>query len=398
MNIAALLQLPNKPFNILQPSSAQPLPLPPNNYLMKKIATTALLCILLKISGLAQYEPVFSGLQGQELLNNLVSAYKPPILLSQSFARDTLFARIYNYRDSLTCVYTGYRIYLNPNLDPTQDAFSKGINTEHTFPQSLGAMNQAEGDMHHLYPTREDVNGDRGNLPFAEIPDNQTEKWYYNGLETSSIPTSNIDLYSERKAGFFEPREDHKGNVARAMFYFYTMYKAQADAANSTFFESQRQTLCAWHLLDPVDEPEWNRTWRIAQYQSGKPNPFVLDCTLPERCFCAELAQPCTPAAAGEMTENQPFTLESIAPNPFNDTATLRFMLHEAGKVKLQVFSAFGNKLDEADLGFLPAGEQLTTWTKKAEAACGGICFFKLIFENGTQAGSVVGKALILPD
>lgn len=364
---------------------------------MKKIGILALLCILLKTSALAQYEPVFSGLSGQELLSNLVSAYKPPLLLQPTMAKDTLFAKIYNYHDSLTCVYTGYKIYLNPSQDPTQDAFAKGINTEHTFPQSFGSMNYpAEGDMHHLYPTREDVNGDRGNFPFAEIPDNQTEKWYLNGQESSSIPTSNIDLYSEQKAGFFEPREAHKGNVARAMFYFYTMYKAQADAANPAFFESQRQTLCAWHLLDPVDEPEWNRTYRIAQYQSGRPNPFVLDCTLPERCYCTEFNQPCTPAAAEEVAENQPFTLASIAPNPFDETTSLRFTLHEAGGVRLQVFSAFGNKLDEADLGWLPAGEQQTTWTKKADTAS-GICFFMLYFENGNGVNMAVEKALILP-
>ncbi len=362
---------------------------------MKRTSTLISFCILLKISALAQYEPVLPGQSGQELLDNLVSAYKPPLLLSQALARDTLFGRIYNYHDSLTCVYTGYRIWLNPNEDPTQAAFAKGINTEHTFPQSLGAMNQAEGDMHHLYPTREDVNADRGNSPFAEIPDSQTEDWYYLGQQSSSMPSSNIDLYSEHKSGYFEPREEHKGNVARAMFYFYTMYKAQADAANSTFFESQRQTLCAWHLLDPVDEPEWNRTWRIAQYQSGKPNPFVLDCTLPERCFCTDFGQACTPAATNEATANQLFTFESIAPNPFAETAVVSFTLHEPGQVRLEVSNAFGQKLDDGALGWLPAGQQQFRWTKKADAAS-GICFFRLVFENGNQAGSVIRKALVL--
>jgi endonuclease I len=363
---------------------------------MKKILSLALLCTLLKFSALAQYQPVLPGQEGQELLGNLVADYKPPVLLSSSFARDTLFARIYSYNDSLTCVYTGYKIWLNPNEDPTQDAFAKGINTEHTFPQSLGAMNQAEGDMHHLYPTREGVNADRGNLPFADIPDSQTEDWYYLAQETSSIPgASVIDRYSERKSGFFEPREEHKGNVARAMFYFYTMYKAQADAANQTFFESQRQTLCAWHLLDPVDGPEWNRTWRIAEYQSGKPNPFVLDCTLPERCYCADFNQPCTPAAVGEVAVNQSFTMESIAPNPFYESTDLRFTLHEPSQVRLAVFSAFGKKMDELDFGWMQAGEQQIAWTKKADTAS-GICFFRLYFESGNQAGSVVGKALLL--
>jgi hypothetical protein len=362
---------------------------------MQKTLSLTALCILLNISALAQYQPVFPNLTGQELLDSLVSAYKAPVLLPQAQARDTLFGKIYNYQDTLTCVYTGYKIYLDPTQDPTQAAFAKGINTEHTFPQSLGAMNQAEGDMHHLYPTRDDVNADRGNSPFAEIPDNQTQDWYYLDQQTSSIPTTHIDRYSERKSGFFEPREDHKGNVARAMFYFYTMYKAQADAASPTFFESQRQTLCAWHLLDPVDEPEWNRTWLIAHYQSGKPNPFVLDCTLPERCYCAEFNTPCTPAAAGEVADKQAFRFESISPNPIEESASLRFSLPRSGKVRLEVFSAFGNRLDEAELGWLPAGEQQFLWTKKADAAS-GICFFMLYFEDGKEVNLSVKKAVML--
>jgi len=363
---------------------------------MKKLAVIAVFCILLKISALAQYEPVFPNLSGQELLDSLVSDYKPPVLLPQAQARDTLFSKIYAYHDSLTCVYTGYKIHLDPTQDPTQAAFAFGINTEHTFPQSLGAMNQAEGDMHHLYPTREDVNGDRGNLPFAEIPDNQTEDWYYLGQQTSNIPSANIDLYSERKSGYFEPREDHKGNVARAMFYFYTMYKAQADAANQSFFESQRPTLCAWHLLDPVDEPEWNRTWRIAPYQSDKPNPFVLDCTLPERCFCAEFQQQCTPTATNEVPVNQGFTIDKITPNPFSETAVVNFTLREAAQVRLQVFNAFGQQLDAVSLGWQPAGQHDFAWTKKADAVA-GICFFRLFYENGNGGSSVVAKAILLP-
>ncbi|MBK8562181.1 MAG: endonuclease [Saprospiraceae bacterium] len=359
---------------------------------MRKSFALFVLLISLKTIALAQYQPVFTGLSGQELLDSLVKYYKAPVLLTQAFARDTLFSKIYGYKDSLTCVYTGDRIYLNPTQDPTQDAFDKGFNTEHTFPQSLGAMNQAEGDMHHLYPTRVDVNGDRGNLPFADIPDAQTEDWYYLGQQLSNTPSSNINLYSERKDGFFEPREDHKGNVARAMFYFYTMYKAQADAANQNFFNSQRQTLCAWHLLDPVNEPEWNRTWLIAPYQSGKPNPFVLDCTLPERCYCADFGTKCTPAATEQGADNQSFTLKSISPNPLQDFAVLRFTLPTAGRVRLAVFGAFGNKLDEVDLGWMGEGRQEAVWQRPADVAS-GMSFFRLEFEGAF----LVKKAILLP-
>ncbi len=359
---------------------------------MRKFFALATLLISLNISALAQYQPVFPSRSGQELLDSLVKYYKAPVLLSQAFARDTLFAKIYAYHDSLTCVYTGDRIYLNPAKDPTQDAFDKGFNTEHTFPQSLGAMNQAEGDMHHLYPTRVDVNADRGNLPFAEIPDAQTDDWYYLGQQLSNPPSTNINLYSERKDGFFEPREDHKGNVARAMFYFYTMYKAQADAEDPDYFDSQRQTLCAWHLLDPVSEPEWNRTWLIAQHQSDKPNPFVLDCTLPERCYCADFGTKCTPAATEEGADNQSFKFESISPNPLQDLAVLRFTMPAAGRVRLSVFGAFGNKLEEVDLGWMGVGRQEAVWQRPMDIAS-GMCFFRLEFEGAYM----VKKAIILP-
>ena len=118
---------------------------------------------------------------------------------------------------------------LNPN-DPNpigtliRNGSSSGINTEHTFPQSKGARNgNARSDMHHLFPARAGVNEARSNYPFGEIKDSRTDRWYYKAITKRSIPTVGIDEYSESIRGLFEPREDHKGNVARAMFYFYTI-------------------------------------------------------------------------------------------------------------------------------------------------------------------------------
>ncbi|MFN8329951.1 MAG: hypothetical protein U0T81_01815 [Saprospiraceae bacterium] len=46
---------------------------------------------------------------------------------------------------------------------------------------------------------------------------------------------------------------------------------------------------CVTGIQDPVDSLEWKRTFMISQYQDGKANPFVLDCTLPQRCYCEGL-------------------------------------------------------------------------------------------------------------
>ena len=235
---------------------------------------------------------IFPDLEGNELMTALVDSYKTSTILSSSGSKDSLYAVVENFNGQVECVYTGYSITLSPGEDPSQDAFAKNINQEHVFPRSQGVDNtQAEYDMHHLYPSRVDVNQDRGSLIFGESQDNLTNRWYINSSTSSSTPSSNIDGYSEwRSNTVFEPRENRKGDIARAVFYVYTMYNNLID---QEFFEEQKATLCDWHHADPVDEREFQRSNRVAYYQEGKPNPFVLDCTLAERLFCESNSEPC---------------------------------------------------------------------------------------------------------
>lgn len=309
-------------------------------------------CAVWGMGVLAQgHIPVFPNLQGEELLTALRTNYKPATVLPFANARDTLFSKIYGHNDSLTCVYTGFTIYLDPTMDPTVAAFmnggSNGLNTEHTYPKAKGAdTGNAEADMHHLYATRIDVNADRADLPFAEVADNQAHRWYYLGQNMTNPPTTNIDQYSEAADFTFEPREDHKGNVARAMFYFYTMYRQEADQADNSYFPEQRSTLCQWHALDPVDEAEWTRTFKIAQYQDGKPNPFILDCTLAERTYCPEMeGLVCMPTAVSEPGPEAVFVLSQNHPNPFSNNTTLNYQLFQAGEVRIDLYNSTGQWL-----------------------------------------------------
>lgn len=265
------------------------------------ISRIALFLLLLSGSGLfAQgYESVFPNLSGAELIDSVAGKYRPDTVLDYSNARDTLYAKILAIDDdSLRCIYSGHTLYLDPTQDPTQYIFQgggpNGINTEHSYPQSKGAASgNARSDMHHLYPTRIPVNDARASVPFAEIPDAQTQKWFINNEVITSIPTQHIDGYSESRTDAFEPRESVKGDIARSIFYFYTMYREQADIADPVFFELQRPTLCQWANQDPADSSELRKTWRIAPYQDGKPNPFVIDCTLASRCWCPGVMPEC---------------------------------------------------------------------------------------------------------
>jgi hypothetical protein len=249
------------------------------------------------------HESVFPDLLGDDLREALIDNYKTNSVLTYSEARDTFMRNIDAVDNVLECVYTGFKVTLDPNLDPTVDAFSQGINTEHTYPRSKGALEgtNAYSDMHHLFPTRERANSDRGSLILAEVPDSQTDKWYFDDNIITTIPSQNIDLYSELLTNeSFEPREQHKGDVARAYFYFYTMYQAQADNEAPNFFELQRETMCNWHFQDPVDEKEWNRNNKIATYQEDKKNPFILDCRL-ARLYCSDIGVECTSVNTKEI-------------------------------------------------------------------------------------------------
>lgn len=279
------------------------------------------------------HETVFPDLDGTSLKNALVDEYKTATVMSYKDARDTFMRNMDAIDNVLECVYTGYKVTLDPSLDPTEDAFAQGINTEHTYPKSKGASENtnAYSDMHHLFPTKVNANSDRGSLIFREINDNQTQRWYFEDNSQHTIPTQNIELYSEYLANEgFEPRERHKGDVARAYFYFYTMYQNQADNAAPNFFELQRETMCDWHFQDPVDEKEWKRNNMISTYQDGKKNPFILDCKL-ARLYCGEIEGSCITVSAKDIV------LENLLsmPNPASDKVYINMPFSSVDRYKI---------------------------------------------------------------
>ena len=138
-----------------------------------------------------------------------------------------------------------------------------------------------KSDLHHLRPCKENVNSSRGNKPYDESNDSQTQTWFWLSYQLDNPPSQNIDKYSESASGVFEPREEVKGDIARAMFYFYTMY---SNVADDDFFNQQKDILYQWHLDDSIEQAEISRTMEIANYQDY-PNPFILDETLVQRCY-----------------------------------------------------------------------------------------------------------------
>ena len=234
-------------------------------------------------------EVIGAGLFGDQLFDLLNDSYQASGTLGYNNARDTMYSQI-DIKDGnqLTGVYSGYTITLDPSQDPSTNAYEQGINCEHTWPQSMGAGTEPmKSDMHHLFPCKSNVNSSRGNDPFQDISDSDTDKWYRNDYYIETMPTEFIDEYAEKfnppnqDDETFEPREEQKGNTARAMFYFYTIY---VDVATENFWDIQKETLISWHLNDLPDETETNRSNMIASYQ-GNNNPYVIDPSLVGRVF-----------------------------------------------------------------------------------------------------------------
>lgn len=336
------------------------------------------------------HQDVLPGQSGTTLMNNLRLNYRPSSLPTYGQARDNMFKHVYEENDTITCVYTGLKRYLPPLADPTtamiDNQSSISVDTEHTYPQSKTTNNAGKSDLHHMFPTRAAANNGRGSVPLGEIAPNDVDKWYFKANTLTNSPAANVlHLHSKQHNNVrFEPRDDHKGNAARAMFYYYTMYKSEADAADPNFFNIQKDKLCQWHLDDPVDSLEWVRTSKIASFQNNRVNPFVLDCTLPQRCgFCTTT---CTPPNSITRQEDVGLELFDSYPNPFQQQTTISYQLHREQHIVLNIYNNVGQLVQTLASGKQMAG--LHEYVVDASDLTNGIYFYTLTLQSKKQTAT----------
>lgn len=174
-------------------------------------------------------------------------------------ARDALLndAAFTEADGTLECVYTGRRVAPDGTRSP-----GRTFNTEHTWPQSLGAMHEpARSDLHHLFPVDERANSARNNHLYGTPRCRTTDRACSFAAGGSALGE---DVHDEL---VFEVRRARRGDVARAHFYFAIRY-------NEAIGAEEEAVLRAWHHEDPVDARERARDAAIAALQ-GNENPFV---------------------------------------------------------------------------------------------------------------------------
>ena len=199
-----------------------------------------------------EYYAFLESLESAEFKEKLHQLVKNHHYLGYDSARREMFGDVDNDNGYVDCVYTGKVVKTNgiPN--------SNIMNCEHTWPQSKfggGESTSKKSDLYHLYPTDSKANSRRSSYNFGNVVN---VKWSDGG--------SKLGTDKNRKT-VFEPKDDHKGNVARSLFYFSVRYKIAIP-------DFEEEVLREWHELDPVDEEELMRNCQIEDLQRNR-NPFI---------------------------------------------------------------------------------------------------------------------------
>ena len=179
---------------------------------------------------------------------------------------------------------------------------ASGCNIEHSLANSWwGAKEHAPyKDCYHLNPSNQTANSSRSNYPLGvPIKDFKSNT---GSLKVGKIhhDSLNVDFY------VFEPKDEYKGDFARAYFYVVTCYGRDLNGEypdlpptskksnygwrldndqvgskfamqNDNYLEFQpweQEVLITWHRQDPVSIKEINRADAVSDFQHNR-NPFI---------------------------------------------------------------------------------------------------------------------------
>ncbi len=191
-----------------------------------------------------------ADLSGSALRNALHNRIDGHTALGYDSAKDFMFSELDNKQGRVQCVYTGEWV------DTWGIPNNNVMNTEHTWCQSWGADREpARSDLHHLFPSLSTVNSRRGSLPFNEV----SQVTWSRGGSFAGLDSAGRSV--------FEPRDEHKGDAARALFYFAVRYEMNIN-------NWMEETLRKWNAQDPPDQKEIQRCDGIESRQHNR-NPFV---------------------------------------------------------------------------------------------------------------------------
>ncbi|MCF8464764.1 MAG: endonuclease [Flavobacteriales bacterium] len=268
-----------------------------------------------------------------------------PIMIDKFASRDTT-----DGQKVVTGVYSGFQ-YLY-----TGAFFYDVMSREHSWPHSwMPAFPSEDGmeysDLHNLFPTHQDnANAVRSNRPLGEVVANSS---------TFLNATYGDDSNGNR---VYEPRDQHKGDAARAIFYMATKWNGTAgtwELPNPIDFivtyGQDQDVLKQWHLQDPPD------AWEIArndfiESEQGNRNPFVDSVNwvcyidFDDLSYISNPSFPCTTTPDG--IEDKLVGDFSVSPNPSNGLVTLNLNLIDGQDLTMEIMDIAGRMVSTRSANF----------------------------------------------
>lgn len=303
-----------------------------------------------------------------------------PIMIEKFASRDTT-----DGQSVITGAYSGFKyIY-------TGAFFYDVLSREHSWPHSWMPFYPDQeqtpySDMHNLFPVHQDnANAVRSNRPLGEVV-----------TSTSSFLDAQ---YGDDANGnrVYEPRDQHKGDAARAIFYMAVKWNGEAgswELPNPIDFAVQygqdQDVLKQWHWQDPPDAWEMARNDFIESEQ-GNRNPFVDSVNwvcyidFETMTYIGEQSVPCTvtPNSIEEQLEGE----FSISPNPTDGIAALNLSLRESQELTINILDITGRTVSSRTKSF---GAGITQESFDLSRLDAGVYHVVLQGENARTALKVV--------
>jgi endonuclease I len=201
----------------------------------------------------SSYYSTCEGKTGSELETALKNINKPKST-SYNWSRYEAADEAENASNYILCLYTR----TNKAKSAHVGSYSwETWNREHIYPQ--GAFPASDTDNHNIFACEGQINNVRGSKSFGEVTHNSSNQVSVHGHTTDCYTTSS----------YFEPCDEAKGEVARAVMYTSIYYGFKI---NQIF---QSVDLCLkWHEEHPVTNRDIYRNNTVYSLQ-GNRNPFV---------------------------------------------------------------------------------------------------------------------------
>lgn len=273
--------------------------------------------------------------------------------------RDTFVVQGANtFNKVFNCSYSGAPILFNQPFD----FGATGTSREHTFPHSWMPTFPADNpekpeynDQHHLYPAlQSNVNEARCNYPLGEVVSPIIS--YQQGV-------MGLDTAGNR---VYEPRDEHKGAAARAMFYMTVCYNTvngntwnldapigEVCAAGVSYninYPQNQQVLKDWHFAYPPTRVDIARNDYLDSLQ-GNRNPFVDHpdwvCYIDFKTmtYISNPTLPCNTSGGTSVEQFEQSVHFTLYPNPTIDAFSINVYSQTNDQANIRVIDMTGREI-----------------------------------------------------